>query len=777
MATTLYYGISGTTLTISRTSTTAAPTRWSTSSGTEPPWYAYRNIITTLNFVNTPVINDLVVEVPRTAPGNITYSETYLLFTGNGNNACLCALKTITGTFDMSGVNSSTVPSLYGLFAGSPVETVDLPNCKVGYFGYFLWRNVCVNSVTGRLDYSAATEGSALKSVSLRNWKYADGNPVKVGTIGNSLFGVLSDSIETLDITGWKVKTAYSIPFRLNRTAMIYSQEQGTNVITYFGPPVNLKTLNLTNVDVGTVDMSEAFKGCTSLKTLTLTGFACHYISSTTGSVRVADNMFQGCSSLTSVDLSGVVTSITTTAQGLFDGCTSITSVNLTGWNPAGDYSRMFYGCARLRTITGFLTTTHVYATNMTDMFCGCASLQGSIDLSTWNCHRVTQAEGMFDGCASLTSITLMALSLASAARMFRGCASLTTLDVTALDLSACTDLSEMFAGCSALTSLDAHGLALTACTNILGMFTGDVALTTLDVSGWSTPAITSMAELFANLTHLTSLNLASWDTEDVTSMVGLFYNCTALASVNISGFDTSNVTNFAMATNNVGSTFKPMFRGCDNLVTVVLGSGFTTAAARALDDPANLLFYSRLELAPVINLGNGVYVESDGSFAQLRSTEIAGTWRRGGSQMLSVFAYRTDDGQPDEQGLDITIDSMWRTTSSSSTRVLRIYIKASTTPNYPTTPTRTVTLAGDQGQTIVTLANVGSGNYDLRVEFYDGEATYVAFPSISTDTLLFYITPQGSVRVLANLELGGTLTLGTTTMNETQLKALLRLV
>lgn len=770
MATTLYYGISGTTLTISGRSTSGASTQYvipASGYAPIPPWYNYRNTITTLNFVNTPVINDTRA---------VTSGRNYLLFSNSitytldGVTAtwygCLAALKTITGTVDISG-GDSTIG--LGLFSGNPVETANLPNWKVSSMpSYFLWRNMTSMGTGTNFNPEYAATSSVLKSVNLKGWTFT---ATSAGYIGYALCGVLSNTLETLDLTGWKFLCRPSRPFRVARHD---NPSDASTPPTYYGRPTNLKTLNLTNVAiVGTGnDWSEAFKDLTSLTTLTTTGMSAEF------AVRYGESMFKGCSALTSVDLSMISTSALLETPSMFEGCSSLTSANLTGWNPRNDVSRMFYGCSKLATLTDFLGVAHTWITNATDMFYGCTKLTGSVNLSTWNCANLTQAAGMFDGCAALTSITPMALSLTTAARMFRGCSSLTTLNVTALDLSACTDISQMFYGCSGLTSLNAQGLTLTACTTMAGIFTGCVNLVTLNVSGWDTPALTNMDEVFAGLAKVTTLNLASWDTSYVTSMVGLFYNCTALTTVDISGFDTANVTNFAMASNNVSATFKPMFRGCDALTQVVLGASFTTAAAQALDDPANLMFYSRLELAPAVNLGNGVYVDSDGAFATLRTTEVAGTWRRGGQQMLSVFAYRSDNGEPDEQGLDITVDSTWRTSSTSSTRVLRIYIKDSTVPVYPTTPARTVTLSGDAGETVVTLSNVGSGNYDLRVEFYDGEITYVAFPSISTDTLLFSISPGGNVRILMNLEVsGGVFTLGSTSLTEAQLKSLLQLI
>ena len=251
MATTLYYGISGTTLTISRTSTTAAPNVYTmTGSGdATPPWYPYRNIITTLNFVNTP-------EIDRWSANG------YSLFNGDNSvwtllldvpvvgqvQGCLNALNTVTGAVKVTG---GGIPR--GLFAGCPLETVNLPNWVIeGVPEFFLWRNVNCGADYGDYDCAGAVEGSTLKTVNLKNWKTSSGDPVNGYHIGNTLIGALADSVESLDLTGWQFSCNYA-PFRINRHDKVEYSSDGYSPPTYYGPPTGLKTLNLTNVAVRVV--------------------------------------------------------------------------------------------------------------------------------------------------------------------------------------------------------------------------------------------------------------------------------------------------------------------------------------------------------------------------------------------------------------------------------------------------------------------------------------------------------------------------------------------
>ena len=100
-----------------------------------------------------------------------------------------------------------------------------------------------------------------------------------------------------------------------------------------------------------------------------------------TSNVTNMDNMFNGCSSLTSVDLSSLDTSNVTTMGSTFYGCKALTSLDLSNWD-----------------------TSNV--TNITNMFIYCSSLT-SLDLSNFNTSKVTSFMNIFNGCNALTSLNL----------------------------------------------------------------------------------------------------------------------------------------------------------------------------------------------------------------------------------------------------------------------------------------------------------------------------------------------------------------------------------
>ena len=97
--------------------------------------------------------------------------------------------------------------------------------------------------------------------------------------------------------------------------------------------------------------------------------------------------MFQGCSGLTSLNLSGWNTSKLTDMSGMFCGCSSLTSLDLSGW----DTSKV---------------------TGMVSMFTLCTNLE-TLDLSGWDI-RITDTSSMFEGCANLKTITMKGCSEAT---------------------------------------------------------------------------------------------------------------------------------------------------------------------------------------------------------------------------------------------------------------------------------------------------------------------------------------------------------------------------
>ena len=122
-------------------------------------------------------------------------------------------------------------------------------------------------------------------------------------------------------------------------------------------------------------NMTSMFDGCSSLTSLDLSSFD-------TSKVRDMFNMFMSCGNLTSLDLSSFDTSNVTNMTSMFEGCIGITSLDVSSFN-----------------------TSNV--TSMNSMFSYCNGLT-YLDLSGWNTSNVTDMTSMFSGCVNLKTITMI---------------------------------------------------------------------------------------------------------------------------------------------------------------------------------------------------------------------------------------------------------------------------------------------------------------------------------------------------------------------------------
>jgi Leucine-rich repeat (LRR) protein len=149
-----------------------------------------------------------------------------------------------------------------------------------------------------------------------------------------------------------------------------------------------------------------------------------------TGIKSIGDDAFDGCSSLTSVDLSNC----TSIGSYAFNNCTNLASVDLSNCTSIGSYA--FCG-------TNLACVDLSNCTSIGDWAFGCCGELASVALS--NCTNIGNAA--FNGCSSLTSVDLSnCTSIGSDA--FNGCSSLTSVG----DLSNCTYLGE---GCFKDSGID----------------------------------------------------------------------------------------------------------------------------------------------------------------------------------------------------------------------------------------------------------------------------------------------------------------------------------
>ena len=255
-----------------------------------------------------------------------------------------------------------------------------------------------------------------------------------------------------------------------------------------------------------------------------------------------SDAMFDGCTSLTSVDLSGLDVSQATNLRGMFNDCSSLVAVDLSPLDTSKvtNMSQMFGNCSSLSSVDlSVLDLSKV--TGMPSMFNGCTSLVEA-DFSGFDISSLTDTGAMFRGCTSLVSVNLSGLSVnlkESDLLDFRGLPALTTVDLSDFSAPSLVSMSGMFRDCPALTFVDLSGFNASSVEDMSSMFSGCSSLVSVNLSGIiTTDTLHNMAEAFYGCSSIVSLDLSDINyCPPVDRMDSTFFNCTSLVSVDISGF------------------------------------------------------------------------------------------------------------------------------------------------------------------------------------------------------------------------------------------------
>ncbi|MBQ0072705.1 MAG: BspA family leucine-rich repeat surface protein [Prevotella sp.] len=247
---------------------------------------------------------------------------------------------------------------------------------------------------------------------------------------------------------------------------------------------------------------------------------------------------FRYLTSLKSIAGLNMVNTVNMTSMSdMFFGCSSLASLDVSNFNTQNvtDMLGMFYGCSSLASLdVGNFNTQNVI--DMSAMFRKCSSL-ASLDVSNFNTQNVTSMSSMFSGCSSLASLDLSNFNTQNVtymSSMFYGCSSLASLDVSNFNTQNVTYMYSMFSGCSSLTSLDLSNFNTQNVTSMLDMFDGCSSLASLDVSNFNTQNVTNMSSMFSGCSSLASLDLSNFNTQNVTDMRKMFYNCYSLKSVSV---------------------------------------------------------------------------------------------------------------------------------------------------------------------------------------------------------------------------------------------------
>ena len=234
------------------------------------------------------------------------------------------------------------------------------------------------------------------------------------------------------------------------------------------------------------------------------------------GVTSIGDEVFYGCSEITSIVIPDSVTSIGVSA---FDDCDNLTSVTIgNGVTSIGAYA--FYGCTGLTSITipDSVTSIGNYA------FRGCSGLT-SITIP----DSVTSIErAAFYGCSGLTGITIPDSVTSIGKYAFSECSGLTSITIS----DSVTSIgNHAFEGCSGLTSVTIPDRVTSIGTQA---FYECIGLTSVTIGN----GVTSIGNCaFEGCTELTSITIP----DNLTSIGGrTFYECSGLTSITIPGSVTS---------------------------------------------------------------------------------------------------------------------------------------------------------------------------------------------------------------------------------------------
>ena len=283
-----------------------------------------------------------------------------------------------------------------------------------------------------------------------------------------------------------------------------------------------------------------------------------------------ASSMFDGCTSLISIDLSGLDTSDTTNFNRMFSDCYRLTSLDLSLINTSNALSMnaMFDSCSSLNLVTlsenfsffgSAATQLCILPTPSGDNFTGkwvssadsiayaaadipsntAATYTAQKESPKWQtsgtCEWMINNEGLLtirplsenttgtlinweklsrnapwsDQKLSIKSVVVEKGVIAQTCKcMFKGCSELKSADLTNLDISNVTNMGGMFNGCSALESADLTGFSASNVTNMSYMFNGCSALESINLSSLTPSTTTKMDYMLRGCSMLTSITL-----------------------------------------------------------------------------------------------------------------------------------------------------------------------------------------------------------------------------------------------------------------------------
>ena len=364
-------------------------------------------------------------------------------------------------------------------------------------------------NITEKLNSIIETKEAIKTSIKNKGVEVADTDPFasyaeKIDSIeaGEGWTDYFTSTIKgdtTITNIGWKKAMTKLPPFELEGTLAcgIYR--------TFDGTEIDLSKMDISNA----INLGSMFESCKNVKELDLSNFKTHKATN-------VSTMFKGCSSMTKIDLSNFVTSTCTSMDSMFESCSKLEELILpsnfvTETCNAGIHC-IFKGCSSLTSLdlSGWDTKNVLY---MRDIFNGCSKLE-NLNVSGWDLSKGPGFDKAFYNCKALVNLDLSTWDLGNLAgaaystsveNMFYGCTALTNLTFG-------TDLGKGFTATSA-NFLYSH-LNLSSCTALTHDSLMDVINKLYDLN--LTYDVANGGTLYTQKLTLGSTNLAKLTEDEI---------------------------------------------------------------------------------------------------------------------------------------------------------------------------------------------------------------------------------------------------------------------
>lgn len=352
--------------------------------------------------------------------------------------------------------------------------------------------------------------------------------------------------------------TAYTLVIAGNGAKSIIANPDSTGIFTEFSGVESISGLGYLDTS-NTVNMSRAFYGCSSLKSVAANSWDM-------SKVQDAEEMFYGCSSITSLNLSKWDISSLTNAAGMIGSCTALESLALSGWDttniPAGGLDAFAADCPALTKIA--LGEDFGSTANLSQAGSG-TGLFYADTLTETTVTGANNAMLAYDWAADNRDVTFPELEVAYAMLYDDGslvfqrgnvpdpdktlAASYTDFENTIYGSQVSIPWYSQRGNIKSVSFKDTIAPLSTAY-----WFSNASALETFDGTNLDTKNTYMTAYMFYNCSSLTDADVSGFNTSNVYDMKYTFYGCSALPELDLSGWDYSAVKYMTYMFGNCGS-------------------------------------------------------------------------------------------------------------------------------------------------------------------------------------------------------------------------------